>query len=165
MDFLNNILLGLFLALAVYLSYGFIKTRKEVTIAAFKIDKTKLILFGVLMVMNVLTLIVNNTWLDIFRTIIITYVIIMMFLLKDGIGERGIVANSTFVSYDDIEIYDYETVKNGFKVYFGYRSASERKKQKAIYEASIIFDSKQEKEVKDKLQQNLAKKYRRMKKF
>ncbi|MCI5773242.1 MAG: DUF5673 domain-containing protein [Erysipelotrichaceae bacterium] len=164
MEFLNNILLGLFIALAVYLTYGYFKTHKEVQIACKNKDKTKIFLYGSLMIMNILTLIVNHGVMDIIRTIIVSYVILLMFLLKDGIGKNGIIANSTFIVYQDIEIYDQETTKDGFKLYVGYRSANDRKKQRDMSETSLVFDAKDEKAIKELLQQKLPKKQRRMKK-
>lgn len=164
MEFLNNVLLLLFIGMAVYLTIGFIKTRKEVTIKAPKFSKSILIIFALLTFMNIMTLLIYNSVLDIIRTVLITYVIIVMFLLKDGLGENGVVANSTYINYDLIEAYDFEKIKKGFKVYIGYRSVNERKDSKPINEVSIIFDASQEKMVKDKLQQKLPKKYRRMKK-
>lgn len=114
---------------------------------------------GLLTILSILTDTSMITSLSgILRTVTTTAAVIIYLLMKDGIGEQGLVSGITTYTWKDIKAYDYEEDNKKFHVFFVMDSS------KGEQVRELIFDRDKEEEVKDLLKKNLGRKYTRMKK-
>ena len=84
-------------------------------------------------------------------------------IVRDGVGEDGMLSGGKFYPWDQVMAYDYRVEKNIVAVYFMIESTDEKKKDE--YTTKELDFSISDKDVLLKfLELNLGRKYTRMKK-
>ena len=117
MDQFSNILLTvIFTALAVWLFYGYTKTRG--LIFKDKLWSWSRIFFLVAGVLTLFSALVFTTVLDWMRLAAMLLCVIGFFLTRDGIGENGFAISGRFYPFDHVHSYDYADYKDQFRIYF-----------------------------------------------
>lgn len=161
MDFFSLVLLGIFLAIAIWLGLKLIRMKKMVTIYGKFLNLTK-IMFIVALVFAVATIFLywNNIG-ELIRSVVMIFAILMFILLQDGLCEDGFFYVGNYVSFEDVTDFDYKRDKEKFIVYFSYRDP---KQKSGNFSTEIVFPLKKGDEVEKALKDKIGKKYKRMKK-
>ena len=157
----NVILFGVFLGLGLWLAYAWLRTHKHVKIKERMWSPSR-ILFAVAAVLALLTLFVMKSALDFARGGATIFCIVMFFLQRNGMGEDGVADLGKMVSWSEVKAYDYLRGEKKFTVYMNTIDAKDKKHE--TYQITQDYDLKDEDAVKELLQKQIGKKYRRMKK-
>ena len=143
-------------------------TFKVFTINPKIIIKTKSItmttyLFIFAAVLSILTLIVNHSWMDIVRTLLLVAITVLYLVLNEGLSEEGFYSSMAYHSYGEVVNYDVGVDKKKVNVYFVLKDLKS-KKENEIYVNQLEFELNKQVEVEKFLKSKLNKKYKRLKK-
>lgn len=157
MDNISNIVLTvMFSAIAVWLFWGYSKTRDMI----FKDElwTPSRILFLAAGILCMLSAFVFSSMLDWIRLTAMGLCVIAFILMRDGVGEDAFAVSGRRYPYDQVRAYDYGDYKKQFRVYFVPEGRSND-------EAIAVNLRKQDKEEIIKfLKGRMGKKYTRMRK-
>lgn len=164
-DILNIILIALFGTLAVVYFYRYFKNRGRIMIQDQQWSYIR-ILFLTLGVLSIVTLISQHnsmTFLDYCRVICMIVAVSGYMVVRDGVGETGMVAMGKFYPWHMVRAYDYKDAKNVVEVYFTVEST--KKDKPDDYTTKELDFSKADRDILMRfLEINLGRKYTRMKK-
>ena len=166
MNDISNIIISLiFLAFAVLFAIRFIKTRRKVTI---KNQQPKMLIYliailAILMIISIVITYQTNTIMDYLRLALALIVIIMFYLVRDGLGNDGISVNGAYYTWDDINGWDYAKDDKGTYIYF-MANSQKRDKNGKITPKMIFFGKEEGEEAISLLKNKVPKKYKRMRK-
>ncbi|MBR3202361.1 MAG: hypothetical protein IKF60_02110 [Solobacterium sp.] len=155
-QFSNIILTAIFAALAVWLFYGYVRTRG--LIYKDKLWSWSRIFFLVAGAVTLLSAFVYTSVLDWIRLGSMLLCVVGFFLTRDGIREDGFAISGRFYPFANVHSYDYGNYKDQFRIYFVMEGES--------FDAPNILTlpSKQKDEIIAFLKNKMGKKYTRMKK-
>lgn len=106
---------------------------------------------------------VEKTTLDYARLITSVILVTVFMMLRDGVGEEGMISAGKFYPWNIVRSYDYEERKNILAVYFTVESTDEKKPDN--YTTKELDFALEDKELLMKfLTINCGRKYTRMKK-
>ncbi len=142
-----------------------IRLRGKVTIQD---EQPKILL---IMIMVLVTLMIvstiwtyqTNTIMDYLRLILTIVVIILFYLLRDGVGEEGVSITGKHYIWDDINAWDYGKNDKGTSLYFTMNNQKEDKDGKVNPKIINLSDDKAEEAIKI-IKNYIPKKYKRMRK-
>ena len=156
MDQLSNIILTvMFSAIAVWLFYGYSKTRN--LIYKDKLWSMTRIFFLIAGLFCILSALVYTSALDWIRLAAMLLCVVAFFLVRDGIGEDGFGVMGRFYPFEKVRAYDYgDYKKDQFKVFF-IPEGDETP-------VSVALLNSQKDEILAFLKSKIGKKYTRMKK-
>lgn len=161
MDFFSLVLLGIFLAISIWLGLKLIRMKKLVVIYGKFLNLTKIMfLVALLFAIATIFLYLNNIG-ELIRSIIMIIAIIMFILLQDGLCDDGFFYVGNYVPFEDVNDFDYKRDKEKFIVYFTYRDP---KQKTGNFSTEIIFNLKKGDEIEKILKEKIGKKYKRIKK-
>lgn len=127
---------------------------------------TMRILFLVVGVLSVLSMIMegaNMSFFDIYRLTGTIVAVSVYMVVRDGVGEEGLVSGGKLIPWNEVRAYDYEVRKNVVAVYFTVESQNE--KNPDDYRSKELDFAREDEDVLKKfLDTNLKRKYTRMKK-
>ncbi len=127
---------------------------------------TMRIMFLVVGVLSVLSMIMegaNMSFYDIYRLTGTIIAVSIYMVVRDGVGEEGLVAGGKLIPWSEVRAYDYEVRKNVVAVFFTVESQNE-KNPDDYRSKELDFARTDEDVLKRFLDTNLKRKYTRMKK-
>ena len=127
---------------------------------------TMRILFLVVGVLSVLSLILEGAKMSLFDIYRLTGTVIAVsiyMVVRDGVGEEGLVSGGKLIPWSEVRAYDYEVRKNVVAVFFTVESQNE-KNPDDYRSKELDFARTDEDVLKKFLETNLKRKYTRMKK-
>lgn len=158
MDTISNIVLSvLFGGIAVWLFYGYFKT-KDLVIKDKRWNASR-VLFAVAGVLCILSGFVYSSVLDWIRLICMMLAVVAFLLLRDGLNETGVCSMGSLTTYKEVKHYDYQMFPKKFKLYI---TAVDSKG--GDYNVTLNFDPKDSNRVISYMKEQCGKKYTRMKK-
>lgn len=163
-DYVNIVLIAVFSVVSVVMFWRYFKNGSKVMIKDQQWSYIR-ILFLVIGVMSVISLLSskNNTLLDYFRIGVMIVAVTAYMLMRDGVGEEGLVSGGKFYSWDLCRAYDWQEKKSIIAVFFTMEDPSD--KNPDGYKTKELDFSKEDKDVlMEFLKLNLGRKYTRMKK-
>lgn len=164
-DIINIVISIVFFALSIPLFFRWRKLRDKVIIADQQWSTTRII-FLALGVLSFLSLLMQGSSMSMFDIVRLTATVVAVsiyMVVRDGVGEEGLVASGKLIPWSEVRAYDYEQRKNVVAVYFTVESQKEDKPDD--YRSKELDFANEDKEILMKfLQTNLGRKYTRMKK-
>ncbi|MCR5795820.1 MAG: hypothetical protein K6G61_10810 [Solobacterium sp.] len=163
-DYVNIVLIVGFGILSVLMFYRYFKNGSKVMIKDQQWSYIR-ILFLVIGVLSVISLVssANNSVLDYFRIGVMIVAVTSYMLMRDGVGEEGMVAGGRFYSWDIVRAYDWQEKKSTVAVFFTLDDPTDKKPDG--YTTKELDFAKDDKDVLlEFLKLNLGRKYTRMKK-
>lgn len=160
-DYVNILLCALFGGMGIWMLLSYFKTNKKILIK----DRTWTFSRGLFLAAGIaaaVTVVFYNTFLDYLRIITMLMAIAGFLLMRDGVGEEGIVSMGKFTPWKMIRNYDCGMNKKKFTVIFNCNDKSG--KSKDTYMSYIDFDVKDADKVQALLKEKIGNKYIRMKK-
>ncbi|MDD6229352.1 DUF5673 domain-containing protein [Stecheria sp. CLA-KB-P133] len=119
--------------------------------------------FGMIEILALVSLFsTNNTILDYLRVFAMVLACSGYMVVRDGMGENGLVHNGKLIPWQLVRAWDYEDTKKRYEVYYTIESTNPKKPDK-YSTIEIDYDPANKEQVKKFLQVNLARKYTRMK--
>lgn len=164
-DIINIIISVIFFGLSIPLFIRWRKLNGKVIISDQQWS-TMRILFLAIGVLSVISLITQGSSMSMFDILRLTATIIAVsiyMVVRDGVGEEGLVSGGKLYPWSDVRAYDYERRKNIIAVYFTVESQNE-KKPDDYRSKELDFSVEDEELLKKFLENNLGRKYTRMKK-
>lgn len=164
-DIINIVIGTVFIAVSIPLFIRWRKINKKVIIQDQQWS-TMRILFLVVGVLSILSLLLdgaNMTYFDVYRLTGTVFAVSIYMLVRDGVGEEGLVSGGKLYPWSEVRAYDYETRKNVIAVYFTIESQNESKPDD-YRSKELDFSKQDEEQLKKFLEMNLGRKYTRMKK-
>ena len=164
-DIINIVISVIFVGLSIPLFIRWRKLTGKVIISDQQWS-TMRILFLVIGVLSVISMITQASSMSIFDILRLTATIIAVsiyMVVRDGVGEEGLVSGGKLYPWSDVRAYDYERRKNVIAVYFTVESQNE-KKPDDYRSKELDFSVEDEELLKKFLENNLGRKYTRMKK-
>ena len=144
-NFSNVLLLAVFAGMAVWMVMGYVRTHNKVKIKDYMWTGNRII-FAIAGVLALTTAFMYTSVWDYLRLIAMMIAIVMFLLMRDGIGDEGIVSMGRFTPYEDVKAYDFQVKKKRFEVYF---TCTDSKKEKPeYYNLMIDFRKEDEEEIK-----------------
>lgn len=160
MEMFNLFVTAMFIAVAVYLLWGFAKSRGKVKITDRNWSVARILFLVAFLLALVTVFFVENVY-DIVRTVATILALGLFFFIRDGIGEEGVVTLARLIPWDQIRGYDYKENKNMFSVYF---VEDNKTKSNTDYTLVMNFDLKDAEAVKELLKRCIGKKHIRIRK-
>lgn len=164
-DIINIVISVIFVGLSIPLFIRWRKLTGKVIISDQQWS-TMRILFLVIGVLSVISMITQASSMSIFDILRLTATIIAVsiyMVVRDGVGEEGLVSGGKLYPWNEVRAYDYERRKNVIAVYFTVESQNE-KKPDDYRSKELDFNVEDEELLKKFLENNLGRKYTRMKK-
>lgn len=161
-----NILIGVaFIGLAIPLFIRWRKLSGKVIISDQQWSTMRILFLaiGVLSVLSMITQGANMSFFDIFRLTGTIIAVSIYMVVRDGVGEEGLVSGGKLYPWSEVRAYDYEKRKNVVAVYFTVESQN-GKKPDDYRSKELDFSIEDEELLKKFLENNLGRKYTRMKK-
>lgn len=163
-DIMNYILIGTFSVLSVLMLIRYFKNKDKVFIQdqQWSYIRILFLVIGILSILSFVTL-KDQTILDYIRLTVMVVAVTAYMIVRDGIGETGIVVGGKFYPWNIVRAYDYKDLDKVTEVYFTVESTDEKKPDQ--YSTKVLDFSKEDREVLLKfLELNHYRKYTRMKK-
>lgn len=163
-DIVNIILIVVFGTLAVVMFTRYFKNHRRIMIEdqQWSYIRIMFLVVGVLSIISLLSM-KGGSILDYIRIVIMIISVSAYMIVRDGVGEDGMLSGGKFYPWDQVMAYDYRVEKNIVAVYFMIESTDEKKKDE--YTTKELDFSINDKDVLLKfLELNLGRKYTRMKK-
>lgn len=164
-DIINIVISIVFFALSIPLFIRWRRLRDKVIISDQQWSTTRIIFLtlGVLSFISLLTQGSSMTMFDIVRLSATVVAVSIYMVVRDGVGEEGLVSGGKLIPWSEVRAYDYEQRKNVVAVYFTVESQNENKPDD--YRSKELDFANEDKEILMKfLETNLGRKYTRMKK-
>ncbi|MGM9941498.1 MAG: DUF5673 domain-containing protein [Bulleidia sp.] len=162
---LNIAISVIFLVLSVIMFFRWNKHKGKVLIQDQQWSTVRIIFLavGVLSFVSFLTTGSNSTLWDYLRICLTIVAVTVYMMIRDGVGEEGLLSGGKFYPWNVVRSWDYEERKNVIAVYFTVESQNEKKPDE--YVTKELDFSKEDKDSLLKfLELNLSRKYTRMKK-
>ena len=162
-DTMNIILIASFSVLSVIMLVRWFLNRGKVMIQDQQWSYIR-IMFLVVGLLSILSFIAsNNSILDYVRLTVMVVAVSAYMIVRDGVGEDGLVSGGKFYPWEIVRAYDYKELKNVVEVYFTVDSTNEKKPDE--YTTKVLDFSNESKDILMRfLEINLGRKYTRMKK-
>lgn len=163
-DFLNIIFIIAFTAVGLLMAYRYVKIRKYILIQdqQWSYMRMTFLLIGVLSAISLLNT-QSNTVLDYIRLGATLVAVSVYMMVRDGIGEDGMVSGGKFTPWNKVRSWDYVERKNIVAMYFTVESTNPKKPDN--YTTKELDFAKKDQEILMKFMHlNLHRKYTRMKK-
>lgn len=164
-DIINIIIGTVFIIISIPLLIRWRKINKKVIIQdqQWSTMRILLLVIGVLSMLSLVMEWQKLTYFDIYRLTGTVVAVSVYMLVRDGVGEEGLVSAGKLYPWSEVRAYDYEVKKNVIAVYFTVESQNE--KEPDDYRSKELDFSKQdEPQLMKFLEMNLGRKYTRMKK-
>ncbi len=164
-DIINIVIGVVFIGLSIPLFFRWRKLSGKVIITDQQWSTMRILFLaiGVLSVISLITQGANMTFFDIFRLTGTIIAVSIYMVVRDGVGEEGLVSGGKIYPWNEVRAYDYERRKNVVAVYFTVESQNE-KKPDDYRSKELDFSIEDEELLKKFLENNLGRKYTRMKK-
>lgn len=160
-DAVNLALAVLFGAFAIMMLVHMVRYRKWIQIPDRQWSALKII-FLAIGILTILSFFTNTSMLTtisgLLRTCTTIAAVIIYLMMKDGIGEKGLVSGINAYAWKDIKAYDFEEDNKNFRVFFVLDA------DKGDQVRELVFDRDKEEEVRNLLKNHIGRKYTRMKK-
>ncbi len=163
-DTMNIILIVSFSILSVLMLFRWFKNRGRVMIQdqQWSYIRILFLIVGLLSILSFVT-VPNNSFLDYARLTVMVVAVSAYMIVRDGVGEEGLVSGGKFYPWEIVRAYDYKELKNVVEVYFTVDSTNEKKPDE--YTTKVLDFSNESKDILMRfLEINLGRKYTRMKK-
>ncbi|MBR4164322.1 MAG: hypothetical protein IKR11_12430 [Solobacterium sp.] len=162
-DTMNIILIASFSVLSVIMLVRWFLNRGKVMIQDQQWSYIR-ILFLIVGLLSILSFVTsNNSFLDYVRLTVMVIAVSAYMIVRDGVGEDGLVSGGKFYPWEIVRAYDYKELKNVVEVYFTVDSTNEKKPDE--YTTKVLDFSNESKDILMRfLEINLGRKYTRMKK-
>lgn len=164
-DIINIVIIAIFGVLSILMLFRFHRLRGKVIIQDQQWSAVRImfLILGLLTFINLVMTTDSATLLDYIRLAVTLVAITVYMMMRDGVGEEGMVAGGKFIPWHEVRSYDYEEKKHVVAVYFTVESQNEKKPDN--YTTKELDFSNDDKENLFKfLKMNLGRKYTRMKK-
>lgn len=165
MDILNVVIGTAFIGISIPLLLRWRKINKNVIIQdqQWSTMRILLLIVGVLSILSLIFQYQSLSYFDIYRLTGTVVAVSVYMLVRDGVGEEGLVSGGKLYPWSEVRAYDYEKRKNVVAVYFTIESQNE-KSPDDYRSKELDFSIQDESQLKRFLQNNLGRKYTRMKK-
>lgn len=163
-DVMNIILIVVFGTLAVVMFTRYFKNHRRIMIQdqQWSYIRIMFLVVGVLSIISLLSM-QGGTFLDYVRIVVMIISVSAYMVVRDGVGEDGMMSGGKFYPWEEVRAYDYRIDKNVVAVYFMIEPKNEKKKDE--YTTKELDFAIGDKDVLLKfLDLNLGRKYTRMKK-
>ena len=163
--YLNMVLVAAFVIISVLMLVRWFKVNKKVMIAdqAWSTLRMIFLAFGLLSMFLLVSSSVSKSGWDTARLVASIALVTVYMLLRDGVGEEGIVAGGKLYPWKIVRAYDWEERKKVIAVYFTVESTNKKKPDE--YSTKELDFALEDKEVLMKfLKLNAGRKFQRMKK-
>ena len=162
-DTLNIAITIIFAVLSVIMLLRWYKLKGKVMIADQQWS-TMRILFLIIGLLSFLLIATNqeNTIIDYARLCATVIAVSIFMMLRDGIGEEGVISGSVLFPWKKVRAWDYEERKNVIAVFFTIIDKDGKKEEH--YEKELDFANSDKENVLKFLRNNIGNKYTRMKK-
>ena len=164
-DILNYILIAVFGSLGIIYFVRYFKNHGRIMIQdqQWSYIRIMFLVLGVLAIMTLVTQHDEMTFLDYVRVICMIVAVSAYMIVRDGVGETGMVSAGKFYPWSEVRAYDYSEQKNVIEVYFTVES--QKKDNPDDYTTKELDFAKTDKDILLRfLEINLGRKYTRMKK-
>lgn len=164
-DIINLVISIVFFALSIPLFLRWRRLRDKVIISDQQWSTTRIIFLalGVMSFISLLTQGSSMTMFDIIRLTATVVAVSIYMVVRDGVGEEGLVSGGKLIPWSEVRAYDYEPRKNVIAVYFTVESQNDKKPDD--YRSKELDFANEDKEILMKfLENNLGRKFTRMKK-
>lgn len=164
-DIINIIIGTAFIVISIPLLIRWKKINKKVIIQdqQWSTMRILLLVIGVLSMISLVMEYKKLSYFDIYRLTGTVVAVSVYMLVRDGVGEEGLVSAGKLYPWPEVRAYDFEIKKNVIAVYFTVESQNE--KEPDDYRSKELDFSKQdEPQLMKFLEMNLGRKYTRMKK-
>lgn len=161
----NLVISAIFAVLAVIMFIRWQKWKGKVMIPDQQWSTVR-ILFLCLGVMSFISLLItsqNTTLFDYLRLATTILAVSAYMVVRDGVGEDGLVSGGRFYPWKIVRAFDMEEKKKVLAVYFTVESQNEKKPDEYVTK-ELDFANEDKESVKEFLKLNLHRKYTRMKK-
>ncbi|MBR2726412.1 MAG: hypothetical protein IKD71_00785 [Solobacterium sp.] len=158
---LSVIISVLFAGILVYMLGIYFKNRKYIIIKGKNMTRYRMLMLSALM-FSLVTLVAAETMYDTVRSILMTLALSAVILVRDGIGEEGIVYNYRRLPFYGISRYDYYESRSAFVVVFQL-VGEDKNKQTSTINIEMLFELRDGERVRKLLVEKLPKKHMRMK--
>lgn len=105
----------------------------------------------------------NTTLWDYLRICMTVIAVTAYMVVRDGVGEEGLLSAGKFYPWNIVRSYDFEERKNVIAVYFTVESQNEKKPDEYVTK-ELDFSKEDQETLMKFLKLNLGRKYTRMKK-
>lgn len=164
-DIINWIIIAIFGVLSIFMIIRFTKLKGKVIIQdqQWSFVRIMFLILGLLTFLNLLMTTKTATLWDYIRLAVTLIAITVYMMMRDGVGEEGMVSGGKFIPWREVRSYDYEEKKRTVAVYFTVESQDDKKPDN--YTTKELDFANEDKENLFKfLKMNLGRKYTRMKK-
>ncbi len=164
-DIINIVISVVFVGLSIPLFIRWRKLNGKVIISDQQWSTMRILFLaiGVLSVISMITQASSMSMFDILRLTATIIAVSIYMVVRDGVGEEGLVSGGKLYPWSEVRAYDYERRKNVIAVYFTVESQNE-KKPDDYRSKELDFSVEDEALLKKFLENNLGRKYTRMKK-
>ena len=158
---LSIIISVLFAGILVYMLSLYFRNRKYIIIKGKNMTRYRMLMLSALM-FSLVTLVAAETVYDMVRSILMTLALCTVMLVRDGIGEEGIVYNYRRLPFYGVSRYDYYESRSAFVVVFQF-VGEDNNNQTSTMNIEMLFELRDGDRVKKLLIEKLPKKHMRMK--
>lgn len=164
-DIINIVIGTAFIVISIPLLIRWRKIGSKVLIQDQQWSTLRILLLvvGVLSILSLILQYSNMSYFDIYRLTGTVVAVSVYMLVRDGVGEEGLVSAGKLYPWSEVRAYDYEVRKNVVAVYFTIESQND-KKPDDYRSKELDFSKEDEDQLKRFLENNLGRKYTRMKK-
>jgi hypothetical protein len=164
-DILNIVIGVVFIGLSIPLFIRWRKLSGKVIIADQQWSTMRILFLaiGVLSIITMITQGASMSMFDIFRLTGTIIAVSIYMVVRDGVGEEGMVAGGKLYPWSEVRAYDFEQRKNVVAVYFTVESQNDNKPDD-YRTKELDFSNEDEDLLMEFLENNLGRKYTRMKK-
>ncbi len=164
-DIINIVISIIFATLGVLMFVRYFKLKGKIIIEDQQWSTMRLLFlgFGLLAFVSIVTGTAVATVLDYVRLGATLLAVTGYMIVRDGVGEEGMISAGKLIPWDQVRAYDMEERKNVIAVYFTVESQNEKKPDE--YTTKELDFAQRDKEYLGKfLEMNLGRKFTRMKK-
>ena len=128
-DIINIVIGVVFIGLSIPLFFRWKKLNGKVIIADQQWSTMRILFLavGVLSVLSMFTQGASMSVFDIFRLTGTIIAVSVYMVVRDGVGEDGLVTGGKMIPWSEVRAYDYEKRKNVIAVFFTVESQNEKK--------------------------------------
>ena len=144
-----------------YMLVLYFRNRKYIIIKGKNMTRYRMLMLSALM-FSMVTFVAAETTYDLVRSILMTLALCSVMLVRDGIGEDGIVYNYRRLPFYGVTRYDYYESRSAFVVVFQF-SGEDKNNQMQTMNIEMLFELRDSDKVKKLLAEKLPKKHMRMK--
>lgn len=164
-DYINIAIGVAFIGVSIPLFFRWRRLSGKVIIAdqQWSTMRIMFLVIGVLSLISLVSQGASMTMFDLFRLSGTVIAVSIYMVVRDGVGEEGLVAGGKLIPWKEVRAYDYEERKNVVAIYFTVESQND-KKPDDYRSKELDFNKEDQDLLKKFLETNLGRKYTRMKK-